>query len=432
MPRNHHRTPPRYTKTYHNNNGPPHLHQNQQQHPKGKYNRTADDNASQENHVLLMTVMNALYNVNCDLLQQVCGAYGKVNRIVIFRKNGVQAMVEFDDLDSAKRVKASLNGCDIYSGCCTLRIEYAKPTRLNVRKNDNDSFDYTNTNMPNVIEHSHVHGGTNAVNGCVPVDMNDHRQSSFEGLQNNSQPGPMLQPQQPQHQGAVMMVYGLQPERLNCDRLFNLFCLYGNVVRVKFLRTKEGCAMVQMGDAPSVDRCVSSLNRITLFGSDLQISYSKQPFLHDVVQPFVLSDGSPSFKDFTNNKNNRFNNPEVASKNRILPPSQILHFFNAPHGISEDELMHLFKHNAGYEPVSVKIFTPKSENSKSFSGLAVFRDATEASETLVQCNHIGVPKPGVPHPYILRLCFSPPNFSKSSPHVSQSNQQQQQSQQPAS
>lgn len=29
-----------------------------------------------------------------------------------------------------------------------------------------------------------------------------------------------------------MMVYGLNPERVNCDRLFNLFCLYGNVVRV--------------------------------------------------------------------------------------------------------------------------------------------------------------------------------------------------------
>lgn len=33
-------------------------------------------------------------------------------------------------------------------------------------------------------------------------------------------------------QGAVIMVYGLSPENSNCDKLFNLFCLYGNVVRV--------------------------------------------------------------------------------------------------------------------------------------------------------------------------------------------------------
>lgn len=35
-------------------------------------------------------------------------------------------MVEFDSIESAKRAKNVLNGCDIYSGCCTLRVEYAK------------------------------------------------------------------------------------------------------------------------------------------------------------------------------------------------------------------------------------------------------------------------------------------------------------------
>jgi len=38
-----------------------------------------------------------------------------------------------------------------------------------------------------------------------------------------------------QQQGSVLMVYGLNPEKMNCQRLFNLFCLYGNVVRVCWL-----------------------------------------------------------------------------------------------------------------------------------------------------------------------------------------------------
>lgn len=29
-----------------------------------------------------------------------------------------------------------------------------------------------------------------------------------------------------------MMVYGLQPDKVNTDKLFNLFCLYGNVTKV--------------------------------------------------------------------------------------------------------------------------------------------------------------------------------------------------------
>ena len=35
-------------------------------------------------------------------------------------------------------------------------------------------------------------------------------------------------------QGSVLMVYGINMEKINCARLFNLFCLYGNVVRVRF------------------------------------------------------------------------------------------------------------------------------------------------------------------------------------------------------
>lgn len=125
------------------------------------------------------------------------------------------------------------------------------------------------------------------------------------------------------------------------------------------MRSKQGCAMVQMGDVAALDRCVGSLNRVSMFGADLQLSYSKQPFLHEVSQPFILPDGSPSFRDFVNSKNNRFNNPDIASKNRILPPSHVLHFFNAPLGITEDELVHLFEQTAGHEPISIKIFTPK-------------------------------------------------------------------------
>lgn len=33
-------------------------------------------------------------------------------------------------------------------------------------------------------------------------------------------------------EGAVLMVYGLNMEKMNTDRLFNLLCLYGNVFKV--------------------------------------------------------------------------------------------------------------------------------------------------------------------------------------------------------
>lgn len=35
-------------------------------------------------------------------------------------------MVEFDSIESATRARENLNGCDIYSSCCTLKIDFAK------------------------------------------------------------------------------------------------------------------------------------------------------------------------------------------------------------------------------------------------------------------------------------------------------------------
>lgn len=38
-------------------------------------------------------------------------------------------MVEFDSLDAATRARENLNGADIYAGCCTLKIDFAKVWR---------------------------------------------------------------------------------------------------------------------------------------------------------------------------------------------------------------------------------------------------------------------------------------------------------------
>lgn len=474
------------------------------------------------NHILLFTVLNPTYPITCDVLHTICSPIGKVLRIVIFKKNGVQAMVEFDAIDSAKSAKESLHGCDIYSGCCTLKIEYAKPTKLNVYKNDGESYDYTNPNLGKGLGIDGTNGSANTA-GNPPVSQrpvllkepviqspNNSRQAAaaqaaaqaaavaaataqpavtnglsmasaaaVHTLQAHTQardsyenglaissiptievlnsaaraaaanpvtmasnmaglptavsasspailrggtpilssplgvatPGVTAQVATAnggqagyQHQGSVCMVYGLALEKMNAARLFNLFCLYGNVVRIKFLKTKEGCAMVQMGDALAVERAVSNLNNTTFFGSKMQLGFSKQAFLADVANPYQLSDGTPSFQDFMGSKNNRFINPEMASKNRIQPPSKILHFFNTPPGLEADDIESLFTTHGSPKPKCVKMFPSKTERSS--SGLIEFESLSDALEGLVICNHQPVPNPNGKFPYIMKLCFS--------------------------
>ncbi|KAK7874369.1 hypothetical protein R5R35_007830 [Gryllus longicercus] len=391
------------------------------------------------NHVLLFTILNPVYPITVEVLHTICSPSGQVLRIVIFKKNGVQAMVEFDSVESAKRAKESLNGADIYSGCCTLKIDYAKPNKLNVYKNDSESWDYTNPNMAG----DGMRGGGVPPYGPAPPDRYD------DGYQNGpgggSYPdhyGDRYQPadrygmkseyggREPLHptppgrpgygppalaqtpggpsppvsqQGSVMMVYGLDMEKVNTDKLFNLFCLYGNVVRIKFLKTKEGCAMIQMGDGLAVERCVQNLNNVPLLGSKLQLGFSKQAFLSDVQNPYPLPDKTPSFKDFMGNKNNRFINPSMASKNRIQPPSKILHFFNTPPNITEEMLSKVFEDNNVPVPKTVKLFPLKTDRSS--SGLLEFDDISAAVEALMMCNHLPIHNPaGGKFPYIMKLC----------------------------
>ncbi|KPU76476.1 uncharacterized protein Dana_GF13176, isoform F [Drosophila ananassae] len=422
--------------------------QNQQQALMNKSNddlRRKRPETTRPNHILLFTIINPFYPITVDVLHKICHPHGQVLRIVIFKKNGVQAMVEFDNLDAATRARENLNGADIYAGCCTLKIDYAKPEKLNVYKNEPDtSWDYTLSTVKEIG------------NGRSPLLQEPLYGKSLFSIPENvvmleSQP-PLLGPgaafppfgapeyhpttpenwkgaaihptglmkepagvvagrnapvaftQQGQAQGAVMMVYGLDHDTSNTDKLFNLVCLYGNVARIKFLKTKEGTAMVQMGDSVAVERCVQHLNNIPVgTGGKIQIAFSKQNFLSEVINPFLLPDHSPSFKEYTGSKNNRFLSPAQASKNRIQPPSKILHFFNTPPGLTEDQLIGIF--NIKDVPAtSVRLFPLKTERSS--SGLIEFPNISQAVLAIMKCNHLPIEGKGTKFPFIMKLCFS--------------------------
>jgi polypyrimidine tract-binding protein 1 len=42
----------------------------------------------------------------------------------------------------------SLNGQNIYNGCCTLRVDYSKLDKLTVKYNNEKTWDFTNPNLP--------------------------------------------------------------------------------------------------------------------------------------------------------------------------------------------------------------------------------------------------------------------------------------------
>lgn len=75
--------------------------------------------------------------------------------------------------------------------------------------------------------------------------------------------------------------------------------------------------MIQMGDGIAVERCLQNLNNVTI-GTEgkLQLGFSKQAFLADVTNPYILPDKTASFKDFTGSKNNRCDQDAETEKKR--------------------------------------------------------------------------------------------------------------------
>ncbi|GAM22787.1 hypothetical protein SAMD00019534_059620, partial [Acytostelium subglobosum LB1] len=290
-------------------------------------------------NILLCSIMTPLYPITTNVLHTIMSPYGRVLKIVIFQKKGIQAFVEFELSYSAWAAKEALNGQDIYTGSCTLQIDFARVSTLNVRQNDDKTFDYTldpyQTGM--IPPQASPYG---AFPQAAAASSYGKPMASPYG---NVMAPPAAYPTQPQvHPGfmgypmeqagmpsSVIMVHKL-PENVTSDHLFNLFCLYGTVVKVKMLHATKAGAMIQMADSVMADSAIHCLNQVLVFGQKLQVFHSRHQSIAD----------SDKTKDYTDSPYNRFKAGGNTYKN-IYKPSATLHFLNVPNTFSEQDLINV-------------------------------------------------------------------------------------------
>ncbi|XP_065563667.1 heterogeneous nuclear ribonucleoprotein L-like isoform X4 [Artemia franciscana] len=364
------------------------------------------------NKILLLHISNPMYPITVEVIQRITSRFGEVLRIVIFKKNGVQAMVEFSSVESAEEAKANLDNCDIYAGCCTLSIEFARTGRLNVPRNNIETgWDFT-------VEPSLERPEQKRTALLDPPPSDRFRKRQYDEIEETGPyRGGQMQEPRPRYydepmpkrsyqgaEGNVIMVYGLD-DRMNCNRLFNILCLYGNVEKIRFLKSIEGGAMVQMADNKSVARAISHLSNEMLFGKKLQIRLSKQSEVQDIPNPGSLKDGTPSFKSYIGSKNNRYNTPEAAAKNRTVGVWEAIHFFNAPANIDEGKIRDLFASAGAPEPESAIVLKSRSERSS--TGMINMKSGGDALGAIALVNHTAIESdvPGK-FPFVFKMCFA--------------------------
>ncbi|CAF0956051.1 unnamed protein product [Brachionus calyciflorus] len=391
-----------------------------------KYENNDNNNGSDDgNHgvVLCYTVQNPLYPITVDVINTISSPFGTIYRIVIARKNGVQALVEFESKDAAQKAKDALENADIYSGCCTLKIDFSKIVTLKVKtpllQTPRDQSNQRNNSSSSTSSSSYNTSRNNSnQNGqSKPYQPNQSRsngQSDRNGQSNGYQKDQQKKDNIPSLMNRnnsnnsdnqlILMINNLCTTKFNCDRLFNLLCLYGNVQRIKFLITKEGSAMAMMNASDSILNFLQYINNVYIFGRKIHIHVSNQNELKPALKPGELPDGTPSYKDFSNCRNNRYSTNETASKNKPVAPANVLHWFNAPPGFNESDVAELFLNAGAKAPTKVKVFQKKSE--KSTTGLAEWNNIADCTEALILTNHTDIEHSSSKYPYTFKLCYS--------------------------
>ncbi|XP_052258286.1 polypyrimidine tract-binding protein 3-like isoform X14 [Dreissena polymorpha] len=324
--------------------------------------------------VLRVIVENLVYPVTIEVLNQIFSKFGKVLKMIIFTKNNTfQALVQFGDSVSANAAKLSLDGQNIYNGCCTLRIDYSKLGQLNVRYNNDKSRDFTNPSLPTGdpgLDQAMAFGGggrrgsdvsmtgdgPSSLLGAGPGPQGMGGMGGMAGMGGMGMQGlqfgfqnPMagrlslagMQQQQQQSASAVILVSNLD-EQVTPEALFTLFGVYGDVHRVKILFNKKDNALIQMAEAHQAQLAIAHLDKVKVWGKQIRVTQSK----HSLVQ--MPKDGQPDAgltKDFTNSQLHRFKRPGSKNCQNIFPPSAVLHLSNIPPTVTEEELTEQFTHH---------------------------------------------------------------------------------------
>ncbi|KAL0428680.1 UNVERIFIED_CONTAM: Polypyrimidine tract-binding protein3 [Sesamum latifolium] len=289
--------------------------------------QNAQARGDEPNRILLVTIHHMLYPITVEVLHQVFSPHGFVEKIVTFQKSaGFQALIQYQLHQSAISARNSLQGRNIYDGCCQLDIQFSNLDELQVNYNNERSRDFTNPSLPSeqkgkssqikflvpfmaawVWRYRHVcpcrlqlvfWSLTPSHNFYLHFKCNEYVVMMGNAAAIAAAFGGGLPPGiSGTNDRCTVLVSNLNPDRIDEDKLFNLFSIYGNIIRIKLLRNKPDHALVQMGDGFQAELAVHFLKGAMLFGKRLEVNFSKHP---------NITTGADTH-EYSNSNLNRFN-----------------------------------------------------------------------------------------------------------------------------
>ncbi|KAK7279812.1 hypothetical protein RJT34_24870 [Clitoria ternatea] len=329
------------------------------------------------NRILLVTVHHLMYPITVDVLYQVFSPHGSVEKIVTFQKSaGFQALIQYQTCQSAVVARSTLQGRNIYDGCCQLDIQFSNLDELQVNYNNDRSRDFTNPNLPTEQKgRTSQKPGYGDAGNMYAAQGSGGRAVGFPQMANSAAIAAAFGGGLPPgitrtNDRCTVLVSNLDPDRIDEDKLFNLFSIYGNIVRIKLLRNKPDHALVQMGDGFQAELAVHFLKGAMLFGKRLEVNFSKHQ---------NITQGADTH-EYVNSNLNRFNRNAAKNYRYCCSPTKMIHLSTLPQEITEEEIVSLLEEHGTI--VNSKVFEMNGKK----QALVQFESEEQATEALV-CKH---------------------------------------------
>merc|ERR1712154_718042 len=136
----------------------------------------------------------------------------------------------------------------------------------------------------------------------------------------------------------VVMITNLNEDEIDCDKIFTLCGVFGDVRRVKISYHKRDTAFVQLANHRQAKHVVTSLNRMQLYGKMIHVNLSRMTRVKlpkdSPNSAMMFPDAKFLTKDYTNCKKHRYSKKGAGgikySPLSIGQPSHILHIANLP------------------------------------------------------------------------------------------------------
>lgn len=338
---------------------------------------TIDQNShgrgDEPNRILLVTIHQMLYPITVDVLHQVFSPHGFVEKIVTFQKSaGFQALIQFQSCQSAVNARELLQGRNIYDGCCQLDIQYSNLEELQVHYNNERTRDFTNPSLPSEPKGRSSQSGYVDAGGLYSLPATGASAVAFPQMANHAAIAAAFGGVFPpgitgMNDRCTILVSNLNPDRIDEDKLFNMFSLYGNIVRIKLLRNKPDHALVQMSDGFQAELAVHFLKGAMLFGKRMDVNFSRYP---------NITPGADTH-EYLNSNLNRFNRNAAKNYRYCCSPTKMIHISTLPQDITEDDIPnHLEEHGT---ILNTKIFETNGKK----QALVLFESEEQATEALV-------------------------------------------------